>query len=233
MKISVQISSRHYFSILHVQAAALFAREAAAIEQAYSGNYEPEVWTRDQWYVIGSVVSSAAFLEALINEVFADAAERHSGAKSGLSDAEREILGDLWRLGVPRTARYSVLDKFRICLSLLRRHPFDEGSQSFQDVARLIKLRNALIHFEPETINHPSGTKTAQRDTHRMERLFRGKFPLNPIAGAGNPFWPDKCLGHGCAAWGVGATIIFGDEFFRRLGGTATYDHVRAQLTTA
>ena len=82
---SVTISSRHYFSILHVQAAVLFARQAAAIEQGYSGKYEPEVWTRDQCYVIGSVVSSAAFLEALINEIFADAAERHSGAKSGFS----------------------------------------------------------------------------------------------------------------------------------------------------
>ena len=65
----------------------------------------------------------------------------------------------------------------------------------FQDVAKLIQLRNALLHFEPETIIHRSATETAQRDTHRMEQAFKGKFPVNPIAGAGNPFWPESALG--------------------------------------
>jgi hypothetical protein len=62
--------------------------------------------------------------------------------------------------------------------------------------------------------------------------MLQGKFNLNPLTGAGNPFYPDKCLGHGCAEWAVNSSIKFVDEFFEKLGSTPVFDHVREQLKT-
>jgi hypothetical protein len=222
----MSIASRYYFSILHIQAAAVFSRQAAEIEAGYSGTDYDEIWTRDKGYVLGSVISSVAFLEAQINEVFCDADEGAIGLISNLPSAERDLLRDLWRLEVPRTARYAVLKKFDICLALLRRSPFEKGAKPYQDADNVVKLRNSLVHSEPQTTVHGS-----QGDGHNLEKKLADKFAVNRIVPASHPFWPDRCLGSGCAAWAVTAAVGFADEFFSRLGVSVPYEHVRGRLS--
>jgi len=60
--------------------------------------------------------------------------------------------------------------------------------------------------------------------------MFRGRFVLNALTGQGNPFWPDKLLGAGCARWAQQVTMTFIDAFFSRLDLPAPYDNVRAEL---
>ena len=59
-----------------------------------------------------------------------------------------------------------------------------------------------------------------------------GTFPLNSriAARTGNAFYPDRCLGQGCAAWGVTSSIAFADTFCAELGIRTSYEHVREHL---
>ena len=65
-----------------------------------------------------------------------------------------------------------------------------------------------------------------------FEKVLYRKFATNPLAGKNVPFFPDKCLGHGCAEWAIMNSIIFTDEFFRRLGLPVPYEGIRDELAT-
>ncbi len=228
MSISSSIISRAYFSILYIQAAARFGRDSAALEKSYTGQYDSELLIKDQCYVLGSILSSVAFLEALINELVSDAREGNRGQLKSLPIEDRK-----WILNIPETARYSILDKYRMFLALVRRDPFDEKRRPFQDVKHLIELRNALAHFKPEWIEHDRSRTQDQKTLHKFEKSLRSRFSPNPIVGAGNPFYPNKCLGHGCAAWAVTSSLSLADEFCAKIGIKPTYDHVRQFLATS
>jgi len=61
--------------------------------------------------VTASLFMAVSFLEATVNELFADAADEAPG-RSWANLSVRDLLGRMWRNGVPRTASYSILDKY-------------------------------------------------------------------------------------------------------------------------
>jgi hypothetical protein len=96
------------------------------------------------------------------------------------------------------------------------REPFDRGTLPYQDADLLKKIRNMMVHAKPETSE--AGAE------HRLEKRFRGKFPANRLMrGQKNPYFPDHCLGSGCAEWAVTASLALADEFFSRMGVTPYY----------
>lgn len=223
---SVTISMRHYLSIGHLSAAALFARQCKEIEPtAQATPIDSPQRRQHNACAISSVIVSAAFLEATINEMFSDCSDDHSTERIASLPA-RNLMANLWRKGIPRTAAYSIVEKYEIALELNGKPAFNTGSSPCQDVKLLIELRNALIHYEPETIVRHSGHENPQ--PHKFEKRLKGKFPINTLTGLGNPFYPDKVLGAGCAQWAVRAAVAFTDDFFQKLGITPTYEHVRA-----
>jgi hypothetical protein len=208
------VAARAYFSWQHLSAAALCARSAKSIETSKAGTkaYFPE----HRSYVIGSVLFSVAALEAAINELFADASEANLGKLRPVDENVIKRMGEMWLLGVPRTARYTVAEKYAIALALDGKPPFHKGTEPWQSVAKLLKLRNALIHYEPEWV--PVDSTKEPGDEHTFEKQLSGKFPVNPLAPTENPFYPDKVLGHGCAAWAVRSAMDFMDSFQEKLG---------------
>jgi len=207
------VAARQYFSGQHLSAAALCARNAKIVETSRAGakEYVPE----HRSYVIGSVLFSVAALEAAINELFADASEANYGKLRPVDEQVIKRMGEMWLLGVPRTARYTVPEKYAIALALASKGPFDKGAEPWQSAAKLVKLRNALIHYEPEWVPI---SPTTPGDAHMFERQFAGTFPTNPLAPDENPFYPDKILGHGCAAWAIRSAMDFMDAFAGKLG---------------
>lgn len=137
----------------------------------------------------------------------------------------KDLMGRLWRLDIPRTSSYPILEKYEIALELNGKPPPCKGRWPYQDAKCLVELRNALIHFEPETI--VSRATGEEAEIHKFEKRLRGKFTENPLTGAGNPFYPDKLLGAGCANWAVQSAVAYTDHFFGLLGVTPTYEHVR------
>jgi hypothetical protein len=223
---------RFYFSIQHIQSAALFARLAAKIEKAYSGVFSDELIAEHRGYVTATIFAAVSFLEATINELFADAQEPDHGQLKGLDPAVVSLMADMWKRQIPRTARYRVLEKFDIALVLARKEPFNPGVPPYQDVLLLVRLRNSLVHYEPEWMPaglNPMYDNEADKD---LAKGLRGRFPTSPLMSEGSPFYPNRCLSHGCAKWAVESSITFADSFFVKLGLKPTYDHVRARLST-
>lgn len=227
MKMSLQIHSRSYLSISHLSAAALFAHKAYEIEQQFKpGDDGADHASREhRAYVASSVMLSAAFLEATINELFSDCAE---GPKARFDPMPATaLMATMWNRGIPRTARYSIIEKYDIALEFNGKSPFNQGANPCQDTKLLIELRNALVHYEPETVLAAATPSLDRSDIHKFEKRFKGKFGLNPLTGVGNAFYPDKLLGSGCAKWAVKTSVAFADEFFSSLEVKATYEHVR------
>jgi hypothetical protein len=232
LKDQVSVALRCYFSTQHIQSAALFARLAAKIEKAYAGVSSGELIAEHRGYVTASIFAAVAFLEATINELFADAQEVDHGQLKGLDPAVVSLMTDMWKRQIPRTARYRVLEKFDIALVLARKEPFIPGLPPYQDIVLLVRLRNSLVHYEPEWMAAGLDPKYDNELDKDLAKALRGKFLASPLMSEGNPFYPDRCLSHGCAKWAVESSITFADTFFAKIGPKPTYDHVRARLST-
>ncbi len=220
---SIKVTSRTYFSIQHIRSAALLSRLSAKIEGDYSGKFSDELYAEHITYVMNTIFSAVAFLETTINELFQDAAENEDAHIKPLNSDIKETMANIWKCGL--LERTPILEKFQIALMRAKKQQFDKGSAPYQDVYLLIQLRNALLHYKPEYITHGE-------TVHNFEKKLKGKFSLSPIKGKRNPFWPGKCLGHGCAKWVVISCIKFADEFYLRMGLNPTFNHIRSHLKT-
>ena len=57
-----------------------------------------------------------------------------------------------------------------------------------------------------------------------MERRLRGKFADNALmAGSGNPWWPDHCLGHGSSQWAYESALALANGVSEALGIEPNY----------
>lgn len=228
---------RTYLSIQHLQSALFFSQECKRLES----EHEPDQWLQvigpHQAFVIGTVLSTIAFLEATVNEMFTDASERFSSEHlegldskhlEGLDDSVINRLGELWKLEVPKTASFNILRKYKIALVTADLPQMDLGKHPAQDIKALVTLRNELIHYEPKTLLIDETPKT-DRKPLRLEAMLKGKFPLNRLTEkSGNHFFPTKCLGHGCADWAVKSSISFVREFSKTMGTTPIFEHILA-----
>jgi hypothetical protein len=204
------VAQREYFSREHVAAAAMHARGARRLELEHAARQL--YLSEHRAHAIGAVIFSAAALEAAANELFSDASDNPASIRP-VDEVAAKRLGALWRADVPRTAAYPILEKYAIALLLTDRAGFDTGTEPWQSASALVKLRNALIHYEPEWVPMPGGDQT-----HSFEKSLRGKFPENPLAPADSPYYPAKLLGHGCAQWAVRTALVFSTEFSKRMG---------------
>jgi hypothetical protein len=218
-KMKRPISERAYFAAVYLKAAKTLAEKAHKLEipktVGEKPSFGPETRTEHLSTVVAAVLMSVAFLEALINEIFSDAADR---IQTELSPEDSDLLKELWALNVPRTARYSVVDKFRICLAILRREKLNLETKYQQDIRHLIDLRNTLMHYEPECQE-----KSSAEEQGPMLTKLRGLFPEHP-APQSKVFFPGQCLSAGCAHWSVTVATDFADEFCKKLGIAPPYD---------
>jgi hypothetical protein len=209
---------RTYFSSYHLWAAKHFARLAEQIEASHAG--PPRFDISHRAYVTSGVLSAVAFLEAAINELFDDVADRHPGYVDTLTIEAVRLLAGLWDERETRTVeRWPVLEKFRVALLCCGSIPFDKGAQPYQDAKLLIDLRNDLTHARPETRN--------TGDVDRLSAALMKRFQPNHLMdNAANPYFPDHCLGAGCAAWAVDTARGFADDFFSRVKMQPNYQRV-------
>lgn len=144
-----RITMRNYFSTYLLWAARDSASKAAAIEDAHTGDSRFDVEHRA--YVLGSVISAASFLEAMVNELFQDAHDSHGISGDGFERA---------------------LAKYQLLLLFAEESELDKGAEPYQSAALLVSLRNALVHYRSESV--------AADVEHRFTKALRGRFPDNP-----------------------------------------------------
>jgi hypothetical protein len=102
-------------------------------------------------------------MEARANELFQDASDKNLGGRSGgLPTRARERMAEWWH-GTDEGKRSDILLNFQMLLLFSDQGPLNKGGQPYQDAALLIKLRNLLVHFRPESVSS-DGDKRLWRD---------------------------------------------------------------------
>jgi hypothetical protein len=204
---------RDYLSYSHLCAAKLFAEKVSELEKIKDPTGPNRLEHRS--CALSAVILSVAYLESAINELFCDCADG-VGRVTGLHSAEQ--LGISWRKGIPRTAKYEVVEKYNIALELSNVAQMGSSDKTVQNAEILCKLRNGLIHAEASTNVSFSSYADEQKKTHKLSRQLAGKFPRSAYFGEGNPWFPDHALGSGGANWAVKSAQNFTQMFFEKLG---------------
>ena len=212
------ISMRVYFSSYYLWAAEHFMRLASNIEGAHQGRSRFDI--KHRAYVTGSVFASVTFLEAAINELFKDAADKYESYVGSLNNDVLSKLAVKWKKTEGDNKYISILKKYQLALEFAQQPAFIENDPPYKDVDLLIELRNELVHYKPQTLGG--------MHIHMLEGELENKFPINALmADSGNPFFPDKCLGYGCAKWALTSSRSFADDFFNKVGVIPNYKRVR------
>lgn len=230
------IRFRDCFSVRYIQSAALLCRLGFLIELEHrSADVVPaDILLRHEAFILNSVLSSVVFLESTINELYADAADEAYFFADEQHEALLREISEKW-MNEKNFDRSPMLTKYQKILTIAGKPPFDERDQAFANVRDLIEIRNYLLHYKREWVVIGEGQKSdpgEETTGAKFEKSLRKKFATNPLAHKNQPFFPDKCLGHGCAEWAVVNSLIFTDEFFRRLDLPAPYEGVRGEMAT-
>ena len=129
----------------HLHAAGYFVAMARRIESRGTAAVGSEGMTRHRACVTGAIVSSVAFLESSINELYLEF-QRAGDDGSPTPTRAHTQLETLWPSaeGAPLTLRYQV------ALQSVDAERFNERRSTYKNVERLLELRDALVHHQPE-----------------------------------------------------------------------------------
>ena len=134
----------HSFQREHLLAASYFVAMAKRIESRGTAAVGSEGMTRHRASVTGAIVSSVAFLESSINELYLEF-QRAGDDGTPIPTRAHTQLETLWPSaeGAPLTLRYQV------ALQSVDAERFNERRSTFKNVERLLELRDALVHHQP------------------------------------------------------------------------------------
>jgi len=231
-----QVRFRDCFSVRYIQAASLLCRLGYEVETGVTGTCEipSELVLRHEAFVLNSILSSVAFLESNINELYADAADNAYYFSDPDHEALLRTIGERWQ-NEKNFDRAPMATKYQRILAIAEREQFCESDPVFTDILTLIEIRNYLMHYKREwivVVNDSSCGTARETGGEKLGNYLRDRFALNPLAHPRAPFFPDQCLGFGCAEWAVNQSLAFTDEFFRRLDLPAPYEGIRKDLAT-
>jgi len=211
------LSTFHSFSIQLLQYADFFTELSDRFEKQHEGNELTYTITLEYRASITAAIFSAwSFVDATINEFFWTA-RKNSDAIRNLGPALISALKTVSKDDPRKT-----LEKYQKALELTHKGLFCRGGSPYQQAYILSRLRNQLIHFEPEWVG---------KNVQEIEKDLRGKFRLSPFSRRSNLFFPDQCLSHGCAEWAMKSALHFVDEFWARIGIEPKYEPVRSGLS--
>jgi hypothetical protein len=197
--------SRDRLSRHHIITAHNFAESAAALEMDDPAELPPDEKWRYRAYVSAAVLSSAGFLEAAINELYLELQKVTQSEDSHLRH-ELALLVSAW----PKIVKSPVLQKYQIALSVTDADAYNEDVSPFADAESLVRLRDALLSYNAEWDD-------VRGRHHQLEARLKDAFPSSPLVSANRPWFPDRCLGSGCAAWAVKTAQLFTNDFYRRM----------------
>ena len=211
VQIGVHAHVKVSLGLVHMEAARDFARRCADIENDQKDLPWPQPRYREaDRYALGSVILSVAAIEAGINETYQAAVDSVGQRELDLPQAKAKLLAVLWN----DVEQFPLLRKYQVALVACGKEPFDAGAEPYQSAQNLIRLRNALVHFKPEWDDD-------RGDHHKLEQRLKSRFEEAQTwkRRTGSRAWfPDRCLGAGCAKWACDSAQALHDEFCNRIG---------------
>ncbi len=190
--------TRVNLSVPHLLSAAFFSRRVGELEAEHSGKEFGEFWSDIFASATATVFASIAALESYANELFID-------HEKVFPELKPQIMAKLWELYEQKPP----LEKFEFALVLKSRGSLDRGAKPYQDVAALVRLRNALIHFKPEWFSQ-------QEEHAKLSAALRTVATLSPFLQGTEPLFPRGWASHATVVWAVRSVFDFIVEFERR-----------------
>jgi len=202
----------------YINSASYFMEKCLEIEKSETSKY-PDVYGPHHAYILNSIISSVTFLETYINQFYCSLVEAPFSNKKIINGKKLHRIQKMWAMGIPRTASFSIPNKYQIALILSDNEPFSNEDSLYQKIITITQLRNALIHYQPEWIELNEDPKIERQKMKKLEKkLQQEKFPLNPFIADYMEFYPVRCLGYGCTKWVYDNSINFVIEFENRMG---------------
>lgn len=186
----------------HLWAAARYARLAHDVEAQGVAAAEPPQFHDDlQAHVVASVMLAACAVEAWAGEVAMRPADHFASPFSpGL---ETELAKLITWSSIPR--KYNALAKLAACPA----PDFTIDPDKSLDDLRV--LRNALVHFHPESL--------AQLKTHAdVSTMLTTRCKRSQLLHSSAPFFPMAFASYDCARWAVTTARDFIERFAAKCG---------------
>ena len=189
---------RSNLSVTHILSATMFSRAVGAIETANIDNAFGDFWEDMQANAIATILTSVAALEGYANELFVDHAEV-------FPELRLDIMAKLWELYEQKP----ILEKYDFALLLRQGNAFDRGASPHQDIAALIKLRNALVHYKPEWSNE-------QVEHAKVSNALKNRAVKSSYFSTNDSLFPRSWVSHGTTCWAVKSVISYINDFEQR-----------------
>jgi len=208
--LTMSAESRHNLVQHHLWSAQHAARQCRDREEVLTKRNHRKPDLEQNCGAMVAVSSSVAFLEALVNEVYMDAADprlRSGGLLAGISDEAVKVMAEQWN-ATPSIERQKVLKKFKAALECAGT-TMDLGCEPAQSVGLLIDFRDTLMHYKP------------QWQGDNPEPLFaelRKRLPVNDRVAQCNPWFPHQALSADMAEWAWKTSLALAQQWWRDMG---------------
>lgn len=192
------------FALQHFKAARLFHKHVLQIETQNTGKKHGPFFEEIRSYSSACILSSAAALEALINELFIT---QGGNLRVKLEEEQEGFEQAFWsKNGIERKP---ILKKYQIALNTLNKSQFNESDLLYKNADALIKLRNLLVHYKP-TWDYHQGLRAD------LESSLNDQFLPSPFVNGESDFVSMKCMTAGCTNWAINTVTNFVKEFDSR-----------------
>lgn len=188
------------FAWQHLKAATLFRDQVLRIEFENMDKPLAAFYEEIRSYGSACIMSTAASLEALINELFI-------APGLALRPQIPDFATNFWGRG--GIEMKPILEKYQLALSMIGAKGFDEHTSPYRDIWAIIELRNALVHYKP------TWDPDRKRKVELME-VLNGKFHVSPFVDEGADFVSMKCMSGDCSKWVLMTAFKFIREFDSR-----------------
>jgi hypothetical protein len=191
-------------STQYLAAAQQFAQSARVFEDRHGAGYTHEERVRYRADVTGAIIAAAAYLEAWIDELYVDLwrmtqnDQRHP----------RRELTSLHRVWSNATDA-EVLQRYQQALAVADGDRYQANREPYASADAVIRLREYLVEYTPKSV--------LKDEEGEMEKRLQALFSASSIAEADAPWFPDRCMGAGCAEWAVKVVQDFTDDFSKRM----------------
>ena len=210
----VTVLQKSAFAVQHLMAASRFSKQCGEVEKRHSGQPLGPFFSEQIACVSATIMLCVASLESNINEYLSE-------SPAVLAEIAEHLKRDPH---APPADRLPVLKKYQWVLAIKRLPQFAKGNKPYQNVARLIALRNALVHFQPEWHHQ-------QKQHKHLKECLKAKFELSPfITQDSGVFFPQRFVSHGCTKWAVQSSLTFMKDFSDRLGLSDKFAAFREKL---
>lgn len=191
-------------------AARMFAEKSEAIEASEKAlEWSQSNYNQNASFATAAVIMSAAALEAAINETYDRAVDKMYTEFPSLTEKQVDLIAQLWSI----VERSPVIEKYDVALTAAGLDIIDHGCEPYQSAEALVYLRNIIMHYKPEWDDQ-------LKELKKLENRLKDKFPPNQLTDLKwNMLWfPDRCLGAGCAKWACDAAYNYHIKFVNALG---------------